>query len=95
MQVLTSDDPSATYRRTPTAAYRRTLEQFGIEPLGSPVKIGEPLKPTRISILRNKEKWKVAAADDIRKELAVARPGMDNPSDYLLSLAAEAEEPGG
>ena len=92
-QVLVGDDQQGFRSKALNAAHRRTLEQFGIEAMGRLVKIGVPLEAVRITILRNKERWKLATPDEIRGELARAKPGMDNASDYLLRLEAEAEEP--
>jgi uncharacterized protein DUF5906/bifunctional DNA primase/polymerase-like protein len=90
IQVVSGDESG----KTSTAAYRRTLEQFGIEALDRTTKIGNPLKPTRISILRNKEKWKVAVPEAIRREIAAISfsPGLESPIEYLDALAAETEE---
>lgn len=68
------------------AACRRTLEQFGIEALGDPVRVGG--RPIRLSVLRNKPRWKTASADEIRDELSKATPDLDGARDYLESMAA-------
>lgn len=68
------------------AAHRRTLEQYGVEALGKPLKVEG--RPVRVSIVRNKERWKQATPDSLRSELAKVTPGLDSARDYLMELAA-------
>jgi hypothetical protein len=71
-----------------SSAHRRTLEQFGVEPLGRTVKIEG--KAARVSILRNKYRWRDATGEDIAAEVAKAKPEFgDNPLDYLLRCSAD------
>ena len=76
-----------------TAAHRRTLEQFGVEALGRAVKVGG--KSTKVSILRNKSKWKETAAQYITSELErAAVPFGMNAAEYLLNCeTAEGQKP--
>ncbi len=68
------------------AAHRRTLEQHGVEALGKPLKVEG--RPVRVSIVRNKERWKQAEPNNLRDELAKANPGLDSARDYLMEFAA-------
>lgn len=68
------------------AAHRRTMEQYGVEALGKPLKVEG--KPVRVCIVRNKEQWKQAEPDNLRNELAKANPGIDSARDYLMEFAA-------
>ena len=68
------------------AAHRRTLEQYGVEALGKPVKVEG--RPVRVSIVRNKEQWKRAEPGMLRSELAKAAPGLESARDYLMEFAA-------
>jgi hypothetical protein len=83
-----------------SAAHRRTLEQFGVESLGRTVKVNG--NAVRVSILRNKHRWRDANGEEIAAEVAKAKPEYgDNPLDYLMrcsaseafATAAEEEEP--
>ena len=68
------------------AAHRRTLEQYGVEALGKPLKVEG--RAVRVSIVRNKAQWKRAEPDDLRRELTKANPGIDSSRDYLMEFAA-------
>ena len=69
------------------AAHRRTLEQFSVEALGRTVKVDKT--SARISILRNKERWREATGAEIATEALKAQPGLDGPAEYLLLLSTE------
>ena len=73
------------------AAHRRTLEQFGIESLKTPVRVNGA--STRLSILRNASKWKDASAEVIRVEIERDNPGLLSGRNYLMSIAAGDHQP--
>lgn len=75
------------------AGHRRALEQVGIEALGSPVKIDG--KPQRLSIIRNKARWKGAEPAMLRAEWVRGRSCFGNAPDYknyLLECEARKKE---
>jgi hypothetical protein len=77
------------------AGHRRALEQVGVEALGSPIKIDG--KAHRISLIRNRAKWKGATPAEIRAEWARGLAALDGVFDYqehLMQLAAGEEERG-
>lgn len=77
------------------AGHRRALEQVGVEALGSPVKIDS--KTQRMSIIRNKAKWKGATPAEVRAEWSRGKDALEGVYDYqehLMQLAA-GEEAGG
>jgi hypothetical protein len=75
------------------AAHRRTMEQFGLTPYGRLVRPVPGGAAVRVTIVRNREKWKDAGTDAIRAELF--RPknpkGLD-PRAVLLTAAADFDE---
>lgn len=75
------------------AGYRRALEQVGVEALGAPIKIDG--KSHRMSLVRNKSKWKGATPSEIRAEWASGAAALDGVSDYqqhLMQLAADEDD---
>jgi hypothetical protein len=82
--VLMGVDPSN--RGSLNAGHRKTLEQFGIVAMGKAKKVNGNL--FRLSILRNKEHWKIADSDAIKAELAKVKCGLDNARDYLEEIAS-------
>lgn len=77
------------------AGHRRALEQVGVEALGSPIKIDG--KSQRMSLIRNKAKWKGATPAEVRSEWSRGLAALEGVYDYqehLMQLAA-GEEGGG
>lgn len=76
------------------AAHRRTLEQFGVEAAGKPLKLDG--RTMRVSILRNRDRWKAAYPDEMRAELLRSATKdfatFDDPRELLLGLSADAAE---
>jgi hypothetical protein len=70
-------------------AHRRTLEQFRFKALRQ-VKVDGV--PTRLTVLRNFDKWKNADNDALREELSKAAIGLESAREYLSGLAADASE---
>ena len=99
VDVITSRDifralSGETFAGALTAAHRRTLEDFGIEPFGRAVKIEGA--PCRVSILRNKHLWLDADGRRINAEILRADSNLArrNPQDYLMERATgETPEP--
>lgn len=71
-------------------SHRRTMDQFGVVSLGRTVKIEGTV--TRISIIRNKERWTSATAEDIECEVAKASLGHSSASSFLLRCSAGETE---
>jgi len=86
-QVLAGDD--FTGRGGLTPGHRRVLEDHCIESVGKPVKIRG--RATRVSILRDAQKWKQATGDEIRAELQKAEQEEMSAREYLENLAADEE----
>lgn len=85
------------------AMHRRTLEQFDIKPLGRAVKVpvspgGDEMRPVRVTVLKNFDKWQSADAHVIRAALESVETLKESaelglsPREFVEHLAAEAAE---
>ena len=84
------DDSEFCANHALTAAHRRVLEQAGVVPWGL-VRIKK--SPTRVSILRNSQRWKGATADAIREEVGRYKPPPGtNARDFILSAQADWDD---
>jgi hypothetical protein len=81
---------TGTSHGTLTAAHRHTLERHRIETLGKTIKVDGT--STRVSIIRNKDRWIDADANEIRQELAKAVISIEGAGETLLEAAAAAGE---
>lgn len=71
-----------------TAFHRRTLEQFGVEPLKQ-LRVSPGASPVRVSVIRNHGRWRQAVVGELRDELAKCPDDFEGAWHWLAGAEAD------